>query len=123
MKIYIGHSSDFDYVGELYTPIRQSSLNNEHDFILPHEKSDTPYSSKEFFENNCDIFIAEVSYPSTGLGIELGWADYCSTNTICIYKQGAKVTGALNAIDTELVEYIDSDDMINKIGEIIKKYE
>jgi len=66
LKIYVGHSRDFDYVNELYVPLRRSKLNSIHEIILPHEKSDRPYSSKEFFKT-CDVMIAEVSHPSTGL--------------------------------------------------------
>ena len=74
MKIYVAHSKKLDYKKELYEPLRNSSLNNEHEIILPHEKSDKPFSSKEFFKT-CDVIIAEVSYSGTGLGIELGWAN------------------------------------------------
>ena len=44
IKIYIGHSKDINYMEELYKPIRE-------------------------FNNTLDIFIVEVSLPTTSLGI------------------------------------------------------
>lgn len=76
MNSYISHSRNFDFVKELYIPIRESRLNTEHFFLLPHEDSDTVFPTKDYFESQeCDMVIAEVSYPSTGQGIELGWAE------------------------------------------------
>lgn len=76
MTIFISHSTGFDFKKELYQPIRKSPLNNRHTFILPHETSNMPYETKQFFASrNCDMIIAECSEPSTGQGIELGWAN------------------------------------------------
>ena len=74
MKIYISHSTGFDYQKELYEPIKNSELYNSHEIIFPHDKSSEVSNSKEVIKG-CDMVIAEVSYPSTGMGIELGWAD------------------------------------------------
>ena len=47
MKIYISHSSGFDFKGELYQPIRKLVLNKQHEIILPHENSGEPYLVKD----------------------------------------------------------------------------
>jgi len=70
LEIYITHSRDFDYKTELYTPLRNSSLNSQHRFILPHETNEF-INSKEIIQRS-NLVIAEVSYPATGVGIELG---------------------------------------------------
>jgi hypothetical protein len=75
MDIYIGHSSSIDFKEQLYEPLRNSGLDDEHNIVLPHEDSDEPFNSKKLLKNKCDVFVAEVSEASTGLGIELGWAD------------------------------------------------
>jgi hypothetical protein len=67
MNIYIAHSRSYDFRNELYIPIRNSILNEKYNFVLPHENSDKLFDSKRFFELDCDILIAEVSYPSLGL--------------------------------------------------------
>jgi len=33
MKIFVAHSSNFDFKNELYLPLRNSSLNNKHIFF------------------------------------------------------------------------------------------
>lgn len=65
--------------------------------------------------------VAEVSQPSTGLGIELGWADFFMHPIIGIYHKGSKVSKSLNVVCKEIVEYIDQDDMIVKLGKALKK--
>lgn len=84
IKIYVAHSRSFDFKKELYEPIRKNFLNNEHTFILPHEHSEEPFNSKDYLKDEADLVIAEVSEPSTGLGIELGWADAHQVLIICI---------------------------------------
>ena len=49
MKIYIGHSNDFNFKEELYMPIINSKLNEENQFIFPH-LSDNTFNSKEVTE-------------------------------------------------------------------------
>ena len=83
--ICIGHSNSFNYKDELYIPIRKSELNDIYKIVLPHEKREGPYNSKEILKN-CNLFVAEVSYPSTGLGIEIGWASMLEVPIICIKK-------------------------------------
>ncbi len=123
MRIYIAHSREFDFQNELCAPLRKSALNGQHEFVLPHENSDAPSSSKEFFQNGCDLVIAEVSFPSTGLGIELGWANMLKVPMACISKTGSKVTVSLNAVCDSFYEYSDANDLITKIEAIILKQE
>ncbi len=119
MKIYVAHSRSFDFKKELYEPIRQSSLNDEHTFVLPHETSDEPFNSKDYLKNDADLLIAEVSEPATGLGIELGWADRYEVPIVCIYRKGSKVSGSLKVVSKNFVEYSDSKELISGIERII----
>lgn len=105
MKIYVGHSTSFNYHDELYLPLRKSALNAEHEIILPHEKSDAQFSSKELFQAGCDLMVAEVSWPSTGLGIELGWANALHIPIVFLYKTGSTVSGALKSLSQDFLEY------------------
>ncbi len=120
MKIYVAHSRNFDFTKELYEPIQNSSLIKEHTFIFPHSENDEPFSSKELFQNGCDLIIAEVSYPATGLGIELGWADILKVPVICIYKKDSKVSGSLKVITDKFVEYSGTEDLIAKLTQSIQ---
>jgi hypothetical protein len=119
MKIYIGHSNGFDFKNELYIPIKQSNLNNEHTFFLPHEKSLELFPSLEYFKTKqVDIFIAETSYPSTGLGIELGWASSYTIPIVCIYKKGQKYSSSISAVTDKIIEYT-NDNLVEVLGSII----
>ncbi len=119
MKIYVAHSRSFDFKKELYEPVRQSSLNNEHTLVLPHEVSDEPFNSKDYLKNEAELMIAEVSEPAIGLGIELGWANIYEVPIICIYRKEAKLSGSLKVVSSNFVEYSNNEELISGIKKII----
>ncbi len=121
MKIFVPHSSNFDFRNELYTPLRNSNLNSEHDFILPQENK-REVITKELIKT-CDLVLAEVSYPSTGQGIELGWASLLDIPIVCIYKEGLKYSPGLRYITGRFVSYKNPKDMIEKIGKFLESFD
>ncbi len=83
-----------------------------------------PFPTRELLQNKgCDLIIAEVSFPATGQGIELGWASMLDIPIICIYKEGAKVSGSLHAVSKKLLMYTDEQNMIDDITGTLKHYE
>ncbi len=118
MKIYLGHSRHYDYENLLYRPIRAATGLSQYDIILPHETTSASNNSRDFYQN-LDLFIAEVTYPATGLGIELGWAFDSGTPICCIYQAGAKVSGSLYAVTNQFYEYKDSADLVQLIQRLI----
>ena len=122
-KIYVTHSSNFDFKSNLYDPLRASSLNKEFELILPHEKMDEPFNSRKLFDDGCDLILAEVSFPSTGQGIELGWANAIKIPIICIYKRKSKISGGLKVITKNFIEYETSQDLIKKLKEKLANFE
>lgn len=118
MKIYVGHSTSFDYIKELYEPLKGSSLCSNHQFIFPHDENKDVVMSKNIIADS-DLFLAEVSYPSIGLGIELGWAHDKKCKILCIAKQGAKLSPSLKIICSDILMYSDKSTMINNIVEWI----
>lgn len=115
MKIYVSHLKKSDYKNELYAPLRNSGID---EFIFPHENSEEPFRTRELFENKeCDLVLAEVSNPSTGQGIELGWASILNIPIICIYKKDHEIAGSLKVITSDFIEYSDSQDLIKKLRE------
>lgn len=114
MKIYVSHSRSFDFQNELYKPLKESGLPIE--FIFPHEISAESFNSKELFESHgCDYILAEVSTPSTGQGIELGWADVYKIPMLCFYKSRTTPAGSLQVITDKIIEYKDDLDLTNKL--------
>ena len=102
MTVYISHSRSFDFRHVLYEPLLESSIATDHNLILPHQFSDSPYE----FEKNVakmDLIIAEVSFPSTGQGIELGIAHAAHKPIICFYKNGSSPTQALSRHPRQLL--------------------
>jgi len=114
MKIYIGHSRDFNYKKELYEPIRNSDRLREFEVILPHDNGAIGQHSREFY-NDIDLFIAEVSYPSIGLGIELGWANDSNVPIICISRKGNKISSSLKTVSDNFLKYESADELVDKI--------
>lgn len=116
MKIYIGHSKKFNFKEELYLPIRESKLNSEHEMILPHEidEETSVFITKDIIKT-CDLMIAEVTFPATGLGIELGWANTFERPIICIYRKGSQISGSLKVVCKNFIEYTDKKDLIVKL--------
>ena len=120
MRIYIAHSREFDFKNELYVPIRNDEELKEQEFILPHEISDVSSNTRDFYKD-IDLIIAECSYPSIGLGIEIGWAFDDNTPVYCIHKKGTKVSGSIYAITQNIFEYKDVDEMLEIIEKIAMK--
>ena len=118
MRIYVGHCKDYDFVNGLYLPLRNSRLNSLHEIVLPHEKSDKPYNSKELMKS-FHLMVAEVSIPATGLGIELGWADAYGIPILAIWKRESKLSGSVKKTAQYFLEYGNSDDMIDGIEAVI----
>lgn len=119
MKIYISHSSKYDYINRIYNPIKKSHLNQRNTFFFPHDDNNKVINTKDVI-SKYDLIIAEVSLPATGQGIELGWADYAKTSILCIYKKGVQISSSLKFITNDFIEYENDIDMINKIDNYIK---
>lgn len=108
MTIYFCHSGSFNYKDELYTPIKSAKFYSQHTVILPHDFSQAPNNSLEKTAGY-DLIIAEVSFPSTGMGIELGWANSLNKRIVCIYKEGVKYSSSLETITREFYPYSNAD--------------
>ena len=118
-KIYVGHSKDFNFIEELYQPLRDSELNKHFEIILPHEQSEKPFNSREELKN-VSYMIAEVTYPATGLGIEIGWALMLGVPVIAIYKTGTKISSSVRMLAQEVIEYSTVKELIEKLSQSVK---
>ena len=119
MKLYLAHSSGYDYVTELYEPLK-AGLSTSYEIFFPHDTHKAGVNSKEIIPT-CDVVIAEVSYPSTGQGIELGWADLNNVPIICFFRTGASASSALRFICSTIVEYETAEDMVTLLRAEIEK--
>lgn len=118
MKIYVAHPSAMPFREELYKPLRASSLNTRAEIILPHEKNDLPYDSKIELQTT-QWMIAEVSQPSTGVGIEIGWANLYNVPIIAIHKKGTPRSPSVEQLATQYIEYTNSEELIILLTKVI----
>ena len=100
-------------------PIINSKLYKECEFIFPH-LTDNTFNSKEAIDQS-DLFIAEVSRASLGLGIEIGRAEMSNKRILCIYNEKNNVSSCIEYINADVIGYKNSEDMISKITEYIHK--
>lgn len=120
MKIFVSHSSSINYQDELYVLIKESVLSDEHEFFLPHEDKKLG-DTKEIIKNS-DLVLAEVSFPSIGQGIELGWANMLNIPIFCISKENTNISGSLKFITDKFFTYQNREDFIAKISNFLASY-
>ncbi len=122
MNIYVAHSTAFNFKKELYEPLKNSVLASRHNFVFPHENSLELFDSKSFLENKCGLMIAEVSYPSTGVGIEVGWANIFGVKVLAIHKKGTAPSSSVKVVTDKIIEYVSAEDLTKTVGEIIESF-
>ena len=122
MRIYISHSTDhsYDFRKFLYEPLQASALAREHTLIFPHERDygNEPRNMKEEIKRAVFV-LAEVSYPSTGMGIELGWANEHDVPILCLYQHGKDYSRALLVVTKHIDHYSGTTEMVEKIEKFI----
>ena len=114
MKIYLSHSGDTDYTNQLYAPLKASPAFTPHQVFYPHDPQNAAVNTKEALKD-FDVVLAEVSYPSTGQGIEIGRAEVYGVPVVCFYKEGAKPSGSLKFVTQDFIPYSDPIDMLQKL--------
>lgn len=86
---------------------------------------DKVFDTDKGIVENCDIFIAEVSNPSLGSGIELGWALNKNKKIICLANNVMNITplirGAAKKGLIKLIEYDDEEEVLNRLREMLKE--
>ncbi|MBI2573187.1 hypothetical protein HYV86_04980 [Candidatus Woesearchaeota archaeon] len=120
MKIYVSHSRSFNFLEEWYLPLRKT-LAEKHELILPHQEGKRELNSKQTIKTS-DLILAEVTYPSTGMGIELGWADYCNIPIIVFYKKGKNPSPSIFELNKiKIREYNSQEELQKELQEEVEK--
>ena len=112
MIIQIWHSRNSDFQKELYEPIKNALFFTDHTWIFPHDGENI--DSKESLKT-VDLFIAEVSLPSTGLGIEIGFASNYEKRILCLYRKWSTISSSLKYVCEDFIEYKNTKDITRQI--------
>jgi nucleoside 2-deoxyribosyltransferase len=72
-------------------------------------------NSKDIIRD-CDLMVAEVSYPSTGMGIEIGWAQSFGIPILALHRADVKPSSSINKITKYLHSYQTTQDMVDIIS-------
>ena len=115
-KVYICHSSKYDYVNKIYNPIKSSKFMETYDFVFPHDGD--VVNTKDII-SNADLVIVDISGATFGQGIEIGWADAAGVDILCIYKKGMEKRRSIQLLTDKFIEYNDSHDLISKLEEYL----
>ena len=121
MRIYVAHASSFNYQEELYEPLLSSSLAKKHELILPHRDETKGHNSAEIIPT-CDLIIAEVSYPSTGMGIELGRGEAARVPILAVAQREVKVSSAIGFVTQTIEFYTNPRELIDKLTTYIDHF-
>ncbi len=99
--------------------MKNSEFFYEHTWIFPHDGEVT--DSRESLKA-VDLFIAEVSQPGTGLGIEIGLASAYGKRILCISKKWAKISSSLKFVTKDFIECENTEDMVYRIWDYLKNF-
>lgn len=120
MKIYFGHSKKFDFINEYYKPMEESEFLKGEKLIFPHSNDVTNKHKREFYAS-LDCFIAEVSYPALGLGVELGFASDENVPIYCFYRKGVKPNSTLKTLTDNIIEYSSLEELVSGVENVVKE--
>ncbi len=71
-----------------------------------------------------DLVVAEVTQPSLGVGYELGLAESISVPVVCLWRKSEdrKLSAMVSGNDyVTVIEYVDADELMQKLSEITDK--
>ncbi|MBS3055411.1 MAG: nucleoside 2-deoxyribosyltransferase [Candidatus Aenigmarchaeota archaeon] len=115
MKPYVPHLNTANAVGFTDKEIIEGLAEHVVDKVF-----DTDNQAVE----NSDIIVAEVSNPSLGSGIEIGWALNKNKKIICLTNDVMNVTplirGAAKKGLIKLIEYDNEEEALNRLGEMLR---
>ncbi|HAU28753.1 MAG TPA: hypothetical protein DCW68_01400 [Rhodospirillaceae bacterium] len=119
MKVYCVHSRAFDFRNAYYKPLAQLAKATGHTFIFPHEQEDAVQNSQDIIRS-CDLVVAEVSFPSIGMGIEIGWAHAYGKPIVAIFRQNANLSSSLHIITNDIHSYADPEEIASIVAPFLE---
>ncbi|MCU7667168.1 hypothetical protein [Bacillus thuringiensis] len=113
MKVYVGFQN---VTNETFQNlIFKSEVLKKHQFIFGENVAD----EKDWLQK-CEVMIADVSYPTIPLGIEMGWADNYKVDIICVCVKGTAISSHLTRMCKEILIYTEVVDLVEKLERLFE---
>ncbi len=89
-------------------------------FWFPHEQGAKVSNSKDAVKT-ADLLLVEASYPSTGSGIEIGWAEEAGIPILCVHRDGTELSQSLNLLAKTVISYKNAEELVQKLGKYLNQ--
>ena len=84
------------------------------ELVYPHNEEGDVQLTKDSI-SSCDLVIVEVSIPSTGSGIELGWANASGKPILAFHQGGSEPSPAIKFVTQDLKVYVTEEHIIEAL--------
>ncbi len=114
-------SGGMQHTPTFFTAISNFSTSQQDiQIVLPHNNAEDVKLTRDDIAS-CELVLVEVSIPSTGSGIELGWANATGKPVIAFHQGGSEPSPALKFVTTELHVYVTEDNIIDSLRKLAEK--
>lgn len=119
-RVRIGHSTSYDYQTQLYDVVRSlKKLPADVTISLPHEYGCTDGCTRTFLAEGCNLFIAEVSAPSTGLGMEVAYAHAAGVPVVYLHHADCTPSSSLKMVSNTFLSYASRAELAAHLRDLI----
>jgi len=107
------HTPDFfDAVKEFEKKHPEIEIN------YPHEKAEEVQLTRDAISLS-DLVLVEASLPSTGSGIDLGWASAAKKKIVAFHQGGAQLSPAIKFVTKEIHVYVGKEQLAKILESLI----
>ncbi len=97
---------------------RFAQLQSNVKITFPHEEQSEVQMTKDLI-SEADLVLVEVSIPSTGSGIELGWANAAGKKVIAFHQGGSDPSPAVQFVTEEINTYVTQEHILDILEKLI----
>jgi len=106
-----------------HTPVFFSAINDFAasqegiEIVFPHQEAEETHLTQAQIAK-ADLVLVEVSIPSTGSGIELGWANALGKEVVAFHQGGSQPSPAIKFVAKQIHVYVTREDIINTLDSL-----
>ena len=114
-------SGSFRHTPTFFTAINNFAASQDKIGIaMPHGADDDVKLTRDDIQA-AELVIAEASIPSTGSGIELGWANAAGKPIVAFHQAGTVASPSLQFVNATMHTYVTEEDITQKLEELAKQ--